>query len=55
MPSWTSLSSSVSHSSSPWKQKNSIPTHALLGSGTIHGLHERKFWIRPTFTFGSWM
>ena len=55
MPSSTSLSSSVSQSSSPAKQKNSRPTHALLGSGTIHGLHERKFWMRPTFTLGSWM
>ena len=31
MPSWTRSSSSISHSSSPAKQKNSSPTHALLG------------------------
>ena len=55
MPSSISLSSSISQSSSPWKQKNSRPTHALEGSGTIHGDQERKFWIRPTVTFGSWM
>ena len=55
MPSLTSSSSSVSQSSSPAKQKNSRPTHAFEGSGTIHGLQERKFWMRPTFTFGSWM
>ena len=55
MPSWTSASSSISHILSPAKQKNSSPTQALLGSGTIQGLQERKFWMRPTFTFGSWM
>ena len=55
MPSSTSFSSSISHSSSPAKQKYSRPTQALVGSGTIHGLHERKFWIRPTSTSGSWM
>ena len=55
MPSWMRSSSSMFHSSSPAKQKNSSPTHAFSGSGTIHGLQERKFWIRPTFTFGSWM
>ena len=32
-----------------------LPTHALDGSGTIHGDHDRKFWIRPTRTPGSWM
>ena len=55
MPSLTRSSSLVSHSSSPAKQKYSRPTHALLGSGTIQGLQERKFWIRPTSTSGSWM
>ena len=53
MPRATSLSSSISQSSSPWKQKYSSPTQALLGSGTIHGLQERKFWMRPTLTPGS--
>ena len=55
MPSSTSLSSSISQSSSPAKQKYSRPTQALVGSGTIQGLQERKFWIRPTSTSGSWM
>ena len=40
-PSSTSLSSSIVQRSSPSKQKYSRPTHALVGSGTIHGLHER--------------
>jgi membrane protein implicated in regulation of membrane protease activity len=31
------------------------PIEALDWSGTIHGDHERKFWIRPTWTPGSWM
>ena len=34
-----------------------LEPHAGLAwdPGTIHGLQERKFWMRPTFTFGSWM
>jgi hypothetical protein len=32
-----------------------MPTDAFDWSGTIHGLQERKFWIRPTRTLGSWM
>ena len=43
------------HSSSPSKQKYSIPIDASVSLGTIHGLHDRKFWIRPTWTPGSWM
>ena len=43
------------HSSSPSKQKYSIPIEASVSLGTIHGLQERKFWIRPTVTLGSWM
>ena len=42
-------------SSSPSKQKYSIPIEASRSLGTIHGLHERKFWMRPTLTPGSWM
>ena len=37
----TSASSSIVQRSSPAKQKYSRPTHALSGSGTIHGDHER--------------
>ena len=40
---------------SPSKQKNSRPIEAFFGSGTMSGLQERKFWIRPTVTSGSWM
>ena len=43
------------HSSSPAKQKYSMPIDASWSFGTIHGLQERKFWMRPTFTSGSWM
>ena len=28
---------------------------ATPSTGTISGDHERKFWIRPTLTFESWM
>ena len=43
------------HTSSSSKQKYSIPIEASVSLGTIHGLQERKFWIRPTRTVGSWM
>ena len=41
--------------SSPSKQKYSIPIDVSVSFGTIHGLQERKFWIRSTLTPGWWM
>ena len=52
----TRSSSDMFHSSSPSKQKYSMPIEASLDpSGTIHGLHDLKFWIRSTRTPGWWM
>jgi hypothetical protein len=50
-----SASSDAAQRSSPSKQKYSRPTQATDSSGTISGDHERKFWMRPTFTLLSWM
>ena len=54
-PSAISSSSGESHSPSPSKQKYSRPRQASFSSGTISGDQERKFWMRPTLTLGSWM
>ncbi len=43
------------HSSSPSKQKYSMPIEASVSLGTIHGLQDLKFWIRSTRTPGWWM
>ena len=50
-----SSASEAFHSPSPSKQKYSRPRQASLLSGTISGDQERKFWMRPTLTLGSWM
>ena len=50
----TSCSSPLPQRSSPSKQKYSRPRQERRGSGVIHGLQARKFWIRPTRARGSW-
>ena len=32
-----------------------VLSQAVSGSGTMSGDQDLKFWMRPTFTFGSWM
>ena len=42
-------------SSSPSKQKYSMPIEPSTSFGTIHGLQDLKFWMRRTRTPGWWM
>ena len=50
----TRSSSALFHISSPSYTKYSRPRQ-VRPSFTMYGDHEPKFWIRPTFTPGSWM